>query len=151
MKPMSIIILLTFTFLGTCIGLLIGQKTAPQHTHHLDFAPASHAKLNAFYTSTLKVSEEQKRLLAPIEKNYHTLRQLHRSKLSRMNYELANLIEQKGYENPDVSRVVTEINKQTKALQHLILQHLTQVDGVLSKNQSEILKDYVVQRLRQNP
>lgn len=151
MKPISIIMLLVFFFSGASIGLLIGQKTAPHRTQYTNCMPASHDEIDSFYTSTLEVTEEQKRLLAPIEKDYLKEKQAYTKQMAAANYKLANIIEQKGYEDSDVAEVVMEIHRAMGALQHLTLQHLAQVKSVLTKEQAELLKNHVVQRLRQNP
>lgn len=151
MKPFSIALLLVFFFSGGSLGLLIGQRTAPKQTQHTNCAPASHDEIDSFYTSTLGVTEEQRDILAPIEKDYLEEKQTYIEQMAAANYKLAGIIEQKGYEDPDVAEVVMEIHRAMGSLQHLTLQHLSKVKSVLTKEQAERLKDHVVMRLRQNP
>lgn len=151
MKPFSIVLLLVFFFSGASIGLLIGQKTAPKQPQYTNCAPASHDEIDFFYTSTLGVTEEQRDLLAPIEKDYLKEKQTYIEQMAAANYKLATIIEQKGYEAPDVAEVVMQIHMAMGSLQHLTLQHLAKVKSVLTKEQAERLKDHVVMRLRQNP
>jgi hypothetical protein len=151
MKPFSIVLLLVFFFSGASIGLLIGQRTAPKQTQHTNCVPASHDEIDSFYTSTLGVTEKQRDILAPIEKDYLKEKQTYIEQMAAANYKLAGIIEQKGYEDPDVAEVVMEIHRAMGSLQHLTLQHLSKVKSVLTKEQAERLKDHVVMRLRQNP
>ncbi len=151
MKPFSIILLLVFFFSGASIGLLIGQKTAPKQPQYTNCMPASHDEIDSFYTSTLGVTEEQRNILAPIEKDYLKEKKTYIEQMAEANYKLAGIIEQEGYEAPEVAEVVMEIHKAMGSLQHLTLQHLAKVKSVLTQEQAERLKDHVVMRLRQNP
>ena len=67
------------------------------------------------------------------------------------NRTLSDIIEKGGYEAPEVGDAVMEIHRAMGGLQHLTLQHLAQVESVLTKEQADLLKDHVVQRLRLNP
>jgi len=151
MKPFPIVLLLVFFFSGASIGLFVGQKTAPKHPQYTNCAPASHDEIDAFYTSTLGVTEEQRDILAPIEKDYLKEKQTYIEQMAAANYKLAGIIEEKGYEAPDVAEIVMQIHMAMGSLQHLTLQHLAKVKSVLTKEQAEQLKNHVVMRLRQNP
>lgn len=151
MKPISIVLLLVFFFSGTSIGLFIGQKTAPEKSQKAVCVPASHDEIDSFYTNILEVTEQQKSLLAPIEQTYLKQKQGYTDQMAAANYKLADIIEQRGYEDPEIAEVVMDIHRAMGSLQHLTLQHLAKVKGVLTKEQSERLKDHVVLRLRQNP
>ena len=151
MKPISIILLLVFFLSGASIGLFIGQKTAPKHNQSSNCVPASHDDIDSFYTGTLEVTKEQRRLLTPIEKDYLIEKQTYIERMAAANYKLAGIIEQKGYEDPEVADAVMEIHRAMGSLQHLTLQHLASVKSVLTKEQAERLKNHVVMRLRQNP
>lgn len=150
MKPISLVLLLVFFFSGASIGLFIGQKTATK-TQYISCVPASHEDIDSFYTGTLGVSEDQKQLLAPIEKEYLKEKQIYVEQMAMANSRLADIIEQKGYEAPEVAGVVMEIHRAMGSLQHLTLQHLADVKSVLTTEQADRLKDHVVMRLRQNP
>ncbi|MFT5698571.1 MAG: hypothetical protein ACI8ZB_001426 [Desulforhopalus sp.] len=150
MKPISIVLLLVFFFSGASIGVLIGQKTAPKQPQYTNCAPASHDEIDSFYTGTLAVTEEQKRILLPIERDYLKEKQIYVEQMATANDKLASIIEQKGYEDPGVADVVMEIHRAMGSLQHLTLQHLAKVKSVLTKEQAERLKNHVVMRLRQN-
>lgn len=150
MKPFSIVLLLAFFLSGASIGLLIGQKTASKQSQNTNCVPASHDEIDSFYTSTLGVTEEQRNILAPIEKDYLKEKQTYIEQMAAANYKLADIIDQKGYEAPDVAEVVMQIHRAMGSLQHLTLQHLAKVKSVLTKEQAERLKDHVVMRLRQN-
>jgi Spy/CpxP family protein refolding chaperone len=150
MKPTSVILLLVIFFSGASIGLFIGQKTAPK-LQHMNCVPASHEDIDSFYTGTLEATEEQRRLLAPIEKEYLKEKQTYIEQMAVANYKLADIIEHKGYEDPEVAGVVMEIHRAMGSLQHLTLQHLARVKSVLTTEQAERLKDHVVMKLRQNP
>jgi len=151
MKPISLVLLLVFFFSGSFIGVVIGQKTAQKQAKYTNCVPASHDEIDSFYTRTLEVTEEQRKLLAPIEKNYLKKKQTYVEQMAAANDMLANIIENKGYEDPDVANVVMDIHRAMGGLQHLTLRHLADVKSVLTKEQAERLKDHVVQRLRQNP
>ncbi|PHR30220.1 MAG: hypothetical protein COA36_02215 [Desulfotalea sp.] len=150
MRPITVALLLVFFFSGVCLGLLIGQKTAPHYAHDINCESTSDAEMDFFYTSTLGVTDEQKDLLASIEKEYLKKKLTYTGRMAAANYRLADIIEQKGYEDPAVADVVMEIHRAMGALQHLTLRHLAQVKSVLTTKQAELLKDHVVQRLRQN-
>jgi hypothetical protein len=150
MKPFPLIILLIFFISGGCIGLLVGQKTAPKEVAGVNCVPASHEEIDSFYTTTLGVTNKQKQALAPIEKEYLKKKQNFTAQMAEANFNLANIIEEKGYEAPEVAHAVMEIHKAMGDLQHLTLQHLAEVKGVLTQEQAELLKNHVVQRLRQN-
>lgn len=151
MKPLSIVMLLVFLFSGACIGLLVGQKMASHQLQNAYCTPASHEEIDSFYTNTLEVTEEQKRLLAPIEKDYLEKKQTYTAQMAAANNKLAEIIENKGYEDPAVAGAVMEIHRAMGSLQHLSLQHIADVKSVLTKEQAELLKNHVVARLRQNP
>lgn len=151
MKPLSLILLLIFFISGASIGLFIGQKITPGHARHMSCVPASHDDIDSFYTGTLEVTEEQKRFLVPIEKKYNIEKQTYLDEMAGANDKLADIIEQKGYEDPEVADVVMEIHRAMGALQHLTLKHLADVKSVLTQEQAERLKNHVVMRLRQNP
>jgi hypothetical protein len=150
MKPISLVLLLVMFFSGASIGLFIGQKTAPK-PQHMNCVPASHEDIDSFYTGTLEATEDQRRLLAPIEKEYLIAKQTYIDQMAAANHKLADIIEQKGYEDPEVAGVVMEIHRAMGSLQHLTLQHLAKVKSVLTTKQAKRLKDHVVMRLRQNP
>lgn len=151
MKPLSILMLLVFLFSGASIGLFVGQKTAQKNAAGVNCMPASYEEIDSFYTRTLGVTDEQKQALAPIEKEYLKQKQMYTEQMASANYKLADTIEQKGYEAPEVADVVMDIHRAMGRLQHLTLQHLAQVKSVLTKEQANLLKDHVVQRLRLNP
>ncbi|TKB10792.1 Spy/CpxP family protein refolding chaperone [Desulforhopalus sp. IMCC35007] len=150
MKPISVILLLVIFFSGASIGLFVGQKTAPK-PQQMNCVPASHDDLDSFYTKTLEATGEQRQLLAPIEKEYLIEKQTYIDQMAAANHKLADILEQKGYEDPEVAGVVMEIHRAMGSLQHLTLQHLARVKSVLTPEQAERLKDHVVMRLRQNP
>ena len=70
--------------------------------------------------------------------------------MNSANNRLADILEQKGYEAPEIAAIVMEIHSAMGVLQHLSLKHLANLETVLTNKQSAILKKYAVQRLRQN-
>ena len=151
MKPISVIMLLVFFFSGASIGMFFGQKTAMNSMSGVNCVPASHEEIDFFYTTTLGVTSEQKQALVPIEQEYLELKQTYTEQMAQANRNLANIIEQEGFEAPEIAHAVMEIHKAMGDLQHLTLQHLAEVKGVLTKEQAGLLSDHVVERLRQNP
>ena len=151
MKLFPIIVLVLVFLSGGSIGLLIGQKTAPGKAQNGHCVPASHDEIDTFYTTTLGVTKEQKLLLAPIEEAYLKQKQIYIEQMAAANNQLAQIIEQKGYEDEDVADVVMSIHRPMGALQHLTLQHLAQIKTVLTTEQAEVLQNHVVERLRHNP
>jgi len=151
MKIFPIIVLAIVFLSGSSIGLLIGQKTAPVNVQNAHCVPASHNEIDTFYTTTLGVTKEQRLQLAPIEAEYLKQKQIYTQQMAAANLKLAKIIEQKGYEDVEVADVVMEIHRPMGALQHLTLQHLAQIQTVLTAEQAEVLKHHVVQRLRHHP
>jgi len=150
MKIFPLLLLLVIFLCGTSIGVFIGQKTAPYQQQSGYCVPASHDDIDTFYNTILGVTEEQRRSLAPIEKQYLKQKKIYTSQMADANRKLAQLIEDKGYDNEEVARTIMEIHTPMGGLQHLTLQHLAQIRSVLTDEQAELLKAYVVERLRQN-
>lgn len=150
MKFSPMLLLLVFFISGGSIGLLIGQKTAPSLSENTYCVPASHDEIDTFYTTTLGVTDEQKKTLQPIENQYLKQKRLYTEEMAAANLRLAKIIEENGYEDEKVAHVIMDIHRAMGSLQHLTLQHLAQIQTVLTAEQSELLKDHVVMRLRRN-
>ncbi len=150
MKFLPIIMLVVFFLCGGSIGLLVGQKTAPSLSEKAHCVLASHDELDTFYTSILGVTEEQKKTLGPIEEEYLKEKRQYTEEMAAANHRLAKIIEEKGYKDENVADVIMDIHGAMGSLQHLTLQHLAQIQTVLTAEQAELLKDHVVERLRQN-
>ncbi len=150
MKSKLLIYLIVFFLCGGAIGAWIGQRSVPEFQEGAYCRPASHDELDYFYTDTLKVSEEQKKRIVEIEKAYQKERDLFADRMHRANLELANVIEQEGYESPKIRPMVSEIHIAMGELQALSLKHLSTIEKVLEPDQARLLKENAVSRLRQN-
>lgn len=137
-------------FCGGTIGLFVGQKITSTNSQQNICQPASAQDIEIFYSQTVGVSEEQKKKLLEIEQNYQRQKTVYMQKMQSANNKLADTLEAKGYEAPEVAAIVMEIHSAMGMLQHLSLKHLANLETVLTQKQSIILKKHAVQRLRQN-
>ena len=66
------------------------------------------------------------------------------------NLELAEAIKSADYSSSEVQKVVDKIHAAMGKLQKLTLQHLTDMQSVLSDEQNRILEEKVVEQLYRN-
>lgn len=147
----KIVVYFAVVFLcGAAIGLWAGQRTSLDEALKAGCRPAAPGELDLFYTDVLKVSDEQKVKLMEIKKTYQERRNHFTSRMHRANMQLADVIEQEGYENARIKPLVAEIHSAMGELQTLSLTNLAAIEEVLDDQQAKLLKHNAVTRLRQN-
>lgn len=128
-------------------GVLIGQNFLGQHadTHH-------HATgdMHALFHHDLNLNAQQEKQLAAIEKDFRRQKALYEEQMKLANMELAEAIKNAGYSSPQVQLVVDKIHEAMGGLQKLMLQHLADMQGVLSEDQNKKLEEKVVAQLYRN-
>ena len=145
----QIVVVIFLVVCGGIIGIFIGQNTSPLLCKSNMCEPASPQEIESFYTDTIGVTEEQKQKLLDIEKEYLQEKEIYTKKMTVANNKLADVLEEKGYQAPEIAGIIMEIHTAMGVLQNLSLQHLATLETVLSAEQSALLKKYAVQRLRQ--
>lgn len=148
---LKLLVYLLVVFLcGGAIGGWIGQQSRPQYPEDISCRPASRDELDYFYTNILKVSDSQKSSIMEREKVYQQKRDQLAAQMHLANMQLADLIEDEGYESPGIRTLVHKIHTVMGELQELSLTHLSSIEQVLEPEQAKLLKDNAVSRLRQN-
>lgn len=146
----QVIVVIFLLLCGGIVGVFVGQKTAPILYQQNICQPASSEDIDDFYSNIVGVTEEQKKKLRKIEREYQNEKEIYTLKMNSANNRLADVLEHKGYQAPEISSIVMEIHSAMGVLQNLSLKHLADLETVLTKEQAAILKKYAVQRLRQN-
>lgn len=143
--------ILFFTMIVACAaigGVLIGQNFLGSRivsTHH-------HAAgdMHALFHHDLNLNAQQDKELTVIEKDFRRQKALLEEQMKLANMELAEAIKNGGYSSPQVQAVVDKIHITMGELQKLTLQHLADMQAILSKDQNEKLEEKVVEQLYRN-
>lgn len=142
---------LTIFFLcGLIIGLYAGQQMSRGVASDMTYTAASSSDLETFYTKTLNITAEQKKQLMEVDKAYKGKRDIYALRMHNANLKLADVIEREGFDSSNIKPLVQEIHKAMGDLQAQSLAHLSAIAAVLNKEQAVLLKQNVVERLRQN-
>ena len=128
-------------------GVLIGQnflgKSSAVH-HHAE------GDMHALFHHDLNLNAQQDKKLAVIEKDFRRQRALYEEQMKLANMELAEAIKGSGYYSPQVQEAVDKIHGAMGELQKLTLQHLADMQGILSEKQNRQLEEKVVEQLYRN-
>ncbi|MCS5596990.1 MAG: periplasmic heavy metal sensor [Alphaproteobacteria bacterium] len=142
--------LLFFLMIVACAaigGVLIGQNFLGKssHVHH-------HAAgdMHALFHSDLNLNAQQEKELAVIEKDFSRKKALYEEQMKLANMELAGAIKDGGYSSPQVQQAVDKIHGAMGALQKLTLQHLADMQAILSEEQDQQLEEKVIEQLYRN-
>lgn len=142
--------ILFFTMIVACAaigGVLIGQnflgKSSAVHHH-------AAGDMHALFHHDLNLNAQQDKKLAVIEKDFRRQRALHEEQMKLANMELAEAIKGSGYYSPQVQEAVDKIHGAMGELQKLTLQHLADMQGILSEKQNRQLEEKVVEQLYRN-
>jgi len=142
--------ILFFVMIVACAaigGVLIGQnflgKSGGGHHH-------AAGDMHALFHQDLNLSAQQDKELAVIEKDFRRQKALLEEQMKLANMELAEAIKNGRYSSPQVQVVVDKIHKTMGELQKLTLQHLADMQGVLSEKQNKKLEEKVVEQLYRN-
>ncbi len=127
-------------------GVWIGQNTFMAREHGHDNASDMHAVLH----DQLGISAQQDKKLAPIEKEFKRLKALYQGQMKTANMELAQAITEGGYESPEIEAIVHKIHGAMGSLQGLSLDHLADMQKILSAEQNKKLQEMVVEQLQRN-
>lgn len=85
-----------------------------------------------------------------IERDYRKERDQFARQMHQANVQLAEIIENEGYESPKIRPAVAKIHTAMGELQALSLKHLSTIETVLEPEQAALLKENAVSRLRLN-
>jgi endonuclease III-like uncharacterized protein len=96
------------------------------------------------------LNAQQDKKLAVIEKDFRRQRALYEEQMKLANMELAEAIKGSGYYSPQVQEAVDKIHGAMGELQKLTLQHLADMQGILSEKQNRQLEEKVVEQLYRN-
>lgn len=128
-------------------GVLIGQnflgKSSAVHHH-------AAGDMHALFHHDLNLNVQQDKKLAVIEKDFRRQRALYEEQMKLANMELAEAIKGSGYYSPQVQEAVDKIHGAMGELQKLTLQHLADMQGILSEKQNRQLEEKVVEQLYRN-
>ncbi len=128
-------------------GVLIGQnflgKSSAVHHH-------AAGDMHALFHHDLNLNAQQDKKLAVIEKDFRRQRALYEEQMKLANMELAEAIKGSGYYSPQVQEAEDEIHGAMGVLQKLTLQHLADMQGILSEKQNRQLEEKVVEQLYRN-
>ncbi len=128
-------------------GVLIGQnflgKSSAVHRH-------AAGDMHALFHHDLNLNAQQDKKLAVIEKDFRRQRALYEEQMKLANMELAEAIKGSGYYSPQVQEAVDKIHGAMGELQKLTLQHLADMQGILSEKQNRQLEEKVVEQLYRN-
>ncbi len=146
----QILLLVLFLGCGLSIGVFWGQKTVSNSRDIFYCEEASKQARHDFYEEALNMTDQQKLLLIPIEDKYLNERKIYTERMNEAIIKLTYALEKGDYEGQAVTRILMDISKATRSLQRLSLQHLAQLEEILTQNQADLMKKYVVLRLRKN-
>jgi len=128
-------------------GVLIGQnflgKSSSTHHH-------AAGDMHALFHHDLNLNAQQNKELALIEKDFRRQKALLEEQMKLANMELAEAIKAAGYSSSQVQAVVDKIHGTMGELQKLTLQHLADMQSVLSEDQNKTLEEKVVEQLYRN-
>ena len=128
-------------------GVLIGQnflgKSSAVHHH-------AAGDMHALFHHDLNLNAQQDKKLAVIEKDFRRQRALYEEQMKLANMELAEAIKGSGYYSSQVQEAVDKIHGAMGELQKLTLQHLADMQGILSEKQNRQLEEKVVEQLYRN-
>ncbi len=127
-------------------GVWIGQNTLMIRQHSHENAGDMHS---VFYDQ-LNVTVEQEEQLSGIEKEFKRLKALYQGQMKMANMELAQAIKEGGYESPEIEAIVHKIHEAMGSLQALSLEHLANMQKILTPTQNEKLQEMVVEQLQRN-
>jgi|TARA_R110002124_G_scaffold17867_14_gene74278 Spy/CpxP family protein refolding chaperone len=141
---------ITFAILIICMvsaGVLVGQLfKSDDAAYH----SAVSGDMHALFHRDLKLNEKQDKELQKIEKRFYQQKTLLEEQMKLANLELAEAIKSADYSSSEVQKVVDKIHAAMGKLQKLTLQHLTDMQPVLSDEQNRILEEKVVEQLYRN-
>ncbi|PCJ99192.1 MAG: hypothetical protein COA45_07070 [Zetaproteobacteria bacterium] len=141
--PQIIFIIMIIICTGSC-GVLIGQNMA----HIKDHGTSN--DMHFVFHDQLNVTAQQEEKLIEIEKKFKRLKNLYQGRMRTANMELAQAIKEGGYQSPEIENSVHNIHESMGALQGLSLQHLADMQDVLSEDQGRKLQEMVVEQLYRN-
>ena len=128
-------------------GVLIGQnflgKSSAVHHH-------AAGDMHALFHHDLNLNAQQDKKLAVIEKDFRRQRALYEEQMKLANMKLAEAIKGSGYSSSQVQEAVDKIHGAMGELQKLTLQHLADMQGILSEKQNRQLEEKVVEQLYRN-
>jgi Spy/CpxP family protein refolding chaperone len=127
-------------------GVWIGQNTLMVRQHPHGNASDMHSILH----DQLEITTQQEEQLTPIEKKYKRLKALYQGQMKIANMELAQAIKDGGYQSPEIERIVHKIHRAMGSLQGLSLEHLADMQKILSTEQNKKLQEMVVEQLQRN-
>lgn len=129
-------------------GVLIGQnfwgKSSSNVHHH------AAGDMHALFHHDLSLNTQQEKELVIIEKDFSRKKALYQEQMKLANMELAAAIKSSGYSSPQVQKAIDEIHGTMGELQKLMLQHLADMEAILSEEQNKQLEEKVVEQLYRN-
>lgn len=128
------------------VGVWVGQNTLIMRDHGHDNAGDMHFILH----DRLGVTTLQEEQLAGIEKEYKHLKTLYEGQMRTANLELAQAITEGGYQSPEIEVIVHKIHGAMGSLQALSIEHLADMQKILSAEQNQKLQEMVVEQLQRN-
>ncbi len=139
----QIIFFLIIIALAGFAGVWIGQSTLINSNQEA-------VDMHFIFHDELNVTTQQEQQLSDIEKEYKRLKALYQGQMKTANLELAQAINDDGYESPEIEAVIHKIHQAMGALQKLSLKHLADMQKILSDEQNKKLQEMVVEQLERN-
>ena len=106
--------------------------------------------MHSYFHDRLDITSEQEKKLADIERRYRQSRQLLEETMRLANMELADAIKKHQSYSPEVQQSVDKIHKAMGGLQKTALEHLFEMQTVLTHKQNEKLNQLITDALYEN-
>ncbi len=137
-----LLIIASAAFAGVWIGQSALIQRGAMHKNAVDMHSLFHDKLN--------VTSSQEEQIINIEKEFKRLETLYKNQMKTANMELAQVIKEGGYQSHEIEAIVHKIHIAMGSLQALSLQHLSDMEKVLSIEQNQKLQEMVIEQLMRN-
>ncbi len=131
-------------------GVWIGQSTLMTGKHVNENAGNSPRDMHSLFHDKLNITAQQEEKFVPIEKEFKRLKALYQGQMKTANMELAQAIKEGGYQSPEIEVIVGKIHQAMGSLQALSLEHLADMQKILSAEQNQKLQEMVVEQLQRN-
>lgn len=142
---------LLFVFL--LISTVVGGMYAGQNYLHRNVVPSAHDKptsLHTYFHKQLNITDEQDKFLTDIERRYLEKRKYIEEKMKVANMELANGIKEDRKYSPRVQSAIDNIHKDLGELQKITIEHLFEMQTVLTPEQNRKMDQMVTDALYHN-
>lgn len=135
-------------------GVAVGGVYLGQHYFHHEHVPHSHIKansLNEYIHSQLDITPEQDAKLKDMEERYEKQVIYLEEKLKIANMELANAVKEEKRYGPRVEKAITDNHTTMGEMQKATMQHLFEMQTVLTEEQNQKMNKVITDALYHQP